>query len=140
MATINKTLAEELVKNEGRFKGDKRAYCVLMYQNRTKYDLPGVDLYNPEAPINCFDYTVFYDQPHYLRFLEDETVGGITVLWGNEKFHKEEREAISREESEEFTRDALALLGVENDEETVDEWLARNFPEGTDSTKSRRRK
>ncbi len=139
MATINKELAEKLVKDEGRYKDDKRAYCVLMYQNRTKYDLPGVDLYDPEAPINCFDYTVFYDRARYLKFLDAETVGGVTVMWGSETFHREELEATKAEENREFTEFALSTLGVEGDE-TIDDWLARSFPEGTNSAGSRRRK
>lgn len=140
MATINKQLAGELVRGGGKYRGDKRACCVVMYQNRTKYDLPGVDLYDPEAPVNCFDYAVFYDRGRYLRFLDSDTVGGVTVLWGSEKFHKEEAEAVLREESEEFTSEALVLLGVDDDDMTIDEWLARNLPEGDSSTRSRRRK
>ncbi len=124
MSTIDKTLAQELVKNEGRYKGDKRAYCVVRYQNRTKYDLPNVDLYDPEAPVNCFDYAVFYDQVRYLNFLEADTVGGVDILWGSPKFYKEDEEARLKEESEELTS-----------------FLPRDFDdEGTNSAMSPRRK
>lgn len=126
MSTINKTLAQELVINEGRHKKDKIAYCVVRYQNRTKYDLPNVDLYDPEAPINCFDYAVFYDQARYLNFLEAETVGGVDILWGSRKFHKEDEEARLKEESDELTYEFFDPLDFET--------------KGTNSTRSPRRK
>lgn len=97
MATINKNLAQKLIAGNGKTKEGSAGYVLVRYQNRTKYDIPGADLYDPEAKINVFDYAVFKTEKAYLNFLESETVGGVDVLWASEKFKKDE---LRREEQE----------------------------------------
>ncbi|HJZ06181.1 hypothetical protein A2634_01915 [Candidatus Amesbacteria bacterium RIFCSPHIGHO2_01_FULL_48_32] len=118
MATINRQLAEELVERNGRYKGDRMAYCVVRYQNRTKYGLSGVSLYDPDARINCFDYAVFYRKGTYERFMVSDTVGGVDVLWGSKKFNGDEEKRRRGEESRELHVDWEEILaGVIAEEE-----------------------
>lgn len=83
MATINKSLAEELVKGNGKCKKGGAGYCLVRYQNRSKYNLPGVDLYDPEAKVNCFDYAIFANKRKFEIFQENDNVGGIDILKEN---------------------------------------------------------
>lgn len=106
MSTISKDLAEELVKRNGKSKSGSAGYCLVRYQNRTKYHLPGVDLYNPESKVNCFDYAVFRKKSDYEIFLNSDTVGGVDVLWGSKKFHKDQQ---TREEKE-LLEESYALI------------------------------
>ena len=68
MSTINRELANELLKGNGKSKHGSAGYCLVRYQNRTKYDIPGVDLYDPDAKINCFDYAIFPNKRKYEEF------------------------------------------------------------------------
>lgn len=110
MATINKSLAHELVKGNGKCKKGSAGYCLVRYQNRTKYDLPGVDLYDPEAKINCFDYAIFANKRKFEIFLESDTVGGIDILWGSEKFKQDEAERELAEQQAELMEGAVDFL------------------------------
>lgn len=114
MATINKSLAEELVKGNGRCKKGAVGYCLVRYQNRTKYDLPGVDYYNPEAKVNCFDYAIFADKRKFELFQESDMVGGIDILWGSEKFKQDEAKRELAEQQEELMEGAIDLLDFED--------------------------
>jgi len=75
---------------------------LVRYQNRTKYDIPDVDFYNPDAKINCFDYAIFSSKRKYEQFLNSDTVGGVDILWGSEMFKKDEQKREEREQSEEW--------------------------------------
>ncbi len=116
MATINKSLAEELVKGNGKCKAGTAGYCLVRYQNRTKYDLPGVDLYDPEAKVNCFDYAIFPNKKKFDLFQDSETVGGIDILWGSEKFNQDETKRELAEQQAELMEGAGAILLSFDDE------------------------
>jgi len=90
MSTINRELANELLKGNGKSKHGSAGYCLVRYQNRTKYDIPGVDLYDPDAKINCFDYAIFPNKRKYEEFMESDMVGGVDILWSSERFKKDE--------------------------------------------------
>lgn len=98
MSTINKSLAQELIKGNGKRKKGTAGYCLVRYQNRTKYDLPGVDLYNPDAEVNCFDYAIFSSRKKFEKFMESDTVGGVDVLWASNKCKEDEEIRVSTEE------------------------------------------
>jgi len=99
MSTINKSLAQELISGNGKSKKGTAGYCLVRYQNRTKYDLPGVDLYNPDAEVNCFDYAIFRSKKGYEKFLESDTVGGVDILWASKKCKEDQQ---TREMAEEL--------------------------------------
>ncbi|EKD52676.1 MAG: hypothetical protein ACD_61C00275G0005 [uncultured bacterium] len=110
MATINKSLAEELVRGNGKCKKGTAGYCLVRYQNRTKYNLPGVDLYDPEAKINCYDYAIFADKRKFEIFQESETVGGIDILWGSERFKQDEAKRELAEDKAELMEGTADFL------------------------------
>jgi hypothetical protein len=101
MSTINRQLAEELIKGDGKSKHGTAGYVLVRYQNRTKYDIPGIDLYNPDAENNVFDYAIFSSKQKYEEFLQADTVGGIDILWGSARFKKDEEKRQEEELSEE---------------------------------------
>lgn len=118
MSTINILLANELVRGNGKSKFGSAGYCLVRYQNRTKYDIPNIDLYNPDTELNVFDYAIFSNREKYEAFLESDTVGGVDVLWASEKFKKDEIERISIEEKKELLEDVADILneyGFEDD-------------------------
>jgi hypothetical protein len=102
MATIDRALAEELIKGNGKCKHGTAGYVLVRYQNRTKYDIPRVDLYNPDAEINCFDYAVFSTRRKYEEFLGSDTVGGVDILWASERFKRDEIKREQEAEAEEL--------------------------------------
>lgn len=106
MATIDRELAEKLVKGSGKCKEGSAGYVLVRYQNRTKYDIPGVDLHNPNAEVNCFDYAILSSKRKYEEFLESETVGGVDILWGSDKFQRDE----SKREQEELWSEATDFI------------------------------
>lgn len=101
MATINRELADELIKGEGKSEHGSAGYCLVRYQNRTKYDIPNVDLYNPDAEVNCFDYAIFPNKRKFDLFLESETVAGVDILWASEKCKRDEAARELEEDSDE---------------------------------------
>ncbi|MCX6705346.1 MAG: hypothetical protein NT162_03360 [Candidatus Woesebacteria bacterium] len=118
MSTINRELADELLKEGGKSKHGSAGYCLVRYQNRTKYDIAGVDLYDPDAKINCFDYAIFSNKRKYQEFMESDTVGGIDILWGSAGFYKDEKERELTDVDSDITTE-MAFLGQEfEDDET----------------------
>ena len=117
MSTINRELAEELVRGDGKSKHGTAGYCLVRYQNRTKYDIPGVDLYDPNAKVNCFDYAIFSSRRKYEEFTNSDTVGGVDILWGSKRFKKDEEERIRTEEGAELTEGIADLISEFGDEE-----------------------
>jgi len=103
MATIDRALADKLIKGNGKCKEGTAGYCLVRYQNRTKYDIPGVDLYNPDAEKNVFDYAVFSSRKKYEEFMQSETVGGVDILWGSTRFKKDQEARIRAEAEAEMT-------------------------------------
>ncbi len=97
MATISRELADRLLAGNGKTKEGSAGYVLVRYQNRNKYDVPGADLYDPDAKINVFDYAIFRSKRAYEQFMESDSVGGVDVLWASEKFKKDE---LKREEAE----------------------------------------
>lgn len=112
MATINRALADELVKGNGKSKHGTAGYCLVRYQNRTKYDIPGIDLYNPDAEKNVFDYAIFSSRKKYEEFLSADTIGGVDILWGSERFKKDEIRRELDEYSGEYGTEVLVKLGL----------------------------
>jgi len=98
MATVNKEIARRLVENDGVFEGDPRVYCVVMYQNRTKYGEEGEIVYDPEKPGSCWDFAVYYDRERYLDMYDSPVVGGVEILWGSEQFFRDEVEEMDWED------------------------------------------
>jgi len=111
MATINRILAEKIVKGNGKCKEGTAGYVLVRYQNRIKYDISNVDLYDPDAKVNCFDYAIFANERKYLQFLEDENIGGVDILWGSKKFYKDEQ---SREEKELLDEAAAEFIDLDD--------------------------
>jgi len=107
MATINRKLADELIKGEGKTKQGTAGYVLVRYQNRSKYEIPNVDFFDPDAKVNVFDYAIFKNKKAYESFLRADTVGGVDILWGSEQFKKDEvkrqQDELNLELMEEFT-------------------------------------
>ena len=118
MSTINRELADELLKGDGKSKHGTAGYCLVRYQNRTKYDIPGVDLYDPEAKVNCFDYAIFSNRRKYEEFMNSDTIGGVDVLWASNRFKKDEEARIRVEGEAELTEGLIGLASEFEDDET----------------------
>lgn len=110
MATINRALADKLVKGKGKSKEGSAGYVLVRYQNRTKYDIPGADMYDPDAEVNVFDYAVFNTKRAYEHFMESDMVGGVDILWASEKFKKDEVKRQEKELSAELMEGAADML------------------------------
>jgi hypothetical protein len=117
MATINRTLADELVKGNGKSKHGTAGYCLVRYENRTKYDISGVDFYNPDAEKNVFDYAIFTNKRKYEEFLNADTVGGVDILWGSERFKKDELKRVEDAEKEELLEGVSDILAEYSEED-----------------------
>ena len=117
MATINRQLADKLIQGNGKSKEGSAGYVLVRYQNRTKYGIPGVDLYNPNAEVNCFDYAVFSSKRKYEEFLKSETIGGVDILWGSQNFLIDEKKRKQEELWDEvkgfFPEDEILPKGAE---------------------------
>lgn len=97
MATISRELADSLIAGNGKTKEGSAGYVLVRYQNRSKYDIPGIDLYDPDAKLNVFDYAIFRSKKAYETFMESESIGGVDVLWASDKFKRDE---LKREQAE----------------------------------------
>lgn len=120
MSTINRQLADELVKGNGKSKHGTAGYCLVKYQNRMKYDIPNVDTTDPDAKINCFDYAIFTDKEKFEEFVNSDTVGGVDILWASERCKKDEEKRELEEEKDEL------MEGVEDVIAEYEEDLALN--------------
>lgn len=121
MSTINRQLADELIKGNGKSKQGTAGYCLVRYQNRMKYNIPNVDLYNPEAKMNCFDYAIFTNKAKYEEFLNSDNVGGVDILWASERCKKDEAKRELTEEQAEL------MEGVEDIIAEYEEGLALKY-------------
>lgn len=68
MTTINKSLAQELARNGGRYETDPRAYCVFEYRHC-------------DYGHTC--YAVVYDPARFLSYATEHAV--TAVLWPKEQ-------------------------------------------------------